>query len=524
MQEKNEIKAGNFDDKLMLKKKEKQYELFQKYFEHDNGITSNLINLKKEKQNFDQTFLANPNLDKIKNTPIFYLCEILKEMNLKELDSLEGFSTLLEKKNEINRLIDNFSNPEKNYEGIKSSIKDDLKKIYEKIESKIIADYIKEHYCKNGEKINSKVDINLEEEIKNAAKLEKEIHLRRFPNELLKEIIKKMSEFIGLIGEKDDEEKIILNEIKKEIDSIMKDSESGEISKKWNFDEPMLKKIDIGYFFNVIHNNIMQLNNYFELEEDKKDKKNSITLKQEDIDNILEQMMDKIHNLALYEKVKDVQKIRKLINKLLYINDNKEKPAEPISKEETEKLMGLLSNYENIDFCSQHIENLRGDKDKLNEYEFNIMGDIFKKIATFAWENRVPDFFQKIIMTSNNYYLEKENKKKFFLYQIIKEDKLFKEIALWEFYLHYKFSVAKKKENLDDDKIQNAVNLSDKNITLLAYTLYGVFQSAYIFGISEESFKKLINKEINKFPERYKEQIQKIVSETFEDWKRKQQI
>ena len=90
--------------------------------------------------------------------------------------------------------------------------------------------------------------------------------------------------------------------------------------------------------------------------------------------------------------------------------------------------------------------------------------------------------------------------------------------------MHYKFSVAKKKENLDDDKIQNAVNLSDKNITLLAYTLYGVFQSAYIFGISEESFKKLINKEINKFPERYKEQIQKIVSETFEDWKRKQQI
>ena len=50
----------------------------------------------------------------------------------------------------------------------------------------------------------------------------------------------------------------------------------------------MLKKIDIGYFFKVIHCNIIQLNNYFELEEDKKDKKNSITLKQEDIDNIVE--------------------------------------------------------------------------------------------------------------------------------------------------------------------------------------------------------------------------------------------
>ena len=520
MQEKNEIKEENFDAKLMLKKKEKQKELLQKYFEHDNDITLNLINLKKEKHNFGQTFLENPNLDKIKNTPIFYLSEILKEMNLKELENLESCPTLFEKKSEINKLIWKFLNPIKNFKDIKNNI---LNKIYERIEFKIIDDYIKEHYEEEGKKINRNNEIKLDEEIAKAEEMEKEIPLN-FPNELLKQIIKKQSEFLELIGEKDDEEKIILNEIKKEIDSIMKDSESGEISKKWNFDEPMLKKIDIGYFFKVIHCNIIQLNNYFELEEDKKDKKNSITLKQEDIDNILEQMMDKIHNLALYEKVKDVQKIRKLINKLLYINDNKEKPAEPISKEETEKLMGLLSNYENIDFCSQHIENLRGDKDKLNEYEFNIMGDIFKKIASFAWENRVPDFFQKIIMTSNDYYLEKENKKKFFLYQIIKEDKLFKEIALWEFYLHYKFSVAKKKENLDDDKIQNAVNLSDKNITLLAYTLYGVFQSAYIFGISEESFKKLINKEINKFPERYKEQIQKIVSETFEDWKRKQQI
>ena len=523
MQEKNEIKEENFDDKLMLKKKAKQKELLQKYFEHDNGITSNLTNLKKEKQNFDKTFLENPNLDKIKNTPIFYLSEILKEMNQKELESFDSLSTLLEKKEEINRLIELFLYPIKNLEHIQNNI-NNLNKIYEGIASNIIDDYIRVHYKEKGEKIVRNDKTSLEEKINEAKKMEKQIPLL-LPNEYLKQIIKKMSELPELIGEKGvNEDKKILNEIKEEINSIMKDSESGEISKKWNFDEPMLKKIDIGYFFKVIHCNIIQLNNYFELEEDKKDKKNSITLKQEDIDNILEQMMDKIHNLALYEKVKDVQKIRKLINKLLYINDNKEKPAEPISKEETEKLMGLLSNYENIDFCSQHLDNLRGDKDKLNEYEFNIMGDIFKKIASFAWENRVPDFFQKIIMTSNNYYLEKENKKKFFLYQIIKEDKLFKEIALWEFYLHYKFSVAKKKENLDDDKIQNEVNLSDKNITLLAYTLYGVFQSAYIFGISEESFKKLINKEINKFPERYKEQIQKIVSETFEDWKRKQQI
>ena len=111
MQEKNEIKEENFDAKLMLKKKEKQKELLQKYFEHDNDITLNLINLKKEKHNFDKTFLENPNLDKIKNTPIFYLCEIMKEINQKELESLDSFSTLFEQKNELNKLIELFLNP-----------------------------------------------------------------------------------------------------------------------------------------------------------------------------------------------------------------------------------------------------------------------------------------------------------------------------------------------------------------------------------------------------------------------------
>ena len=227
MQEKNEIKEENFDDKLMLKKKEKQKELLQKYFEYDNGIISNLTNLKKEKQNFDKTFLENPNLDKIKNTPIFYLSEILKEMNLKELENLESCPTLFEKKNEINKLIWKFLNPIKNFKDIKNNI---LNKIYERIESKIIDDYIKEHYEEEGKKINRNNEIKLDEEIAKAEEMEKEIPLN-FPNELLKQIIKKQSEFLELIGEKDDEEKKILNEIKEEINSITKDSESGEISK-----------------------------------------------------------------------------------------------------------------------------------------------------------------------------------------------------------------------------------------------------------------------------------------------------
>ena len=131
------------------------------------------------------------------------------------------------------------------------------------------------------------------------------------PNEYLKQIIKKMSELSELIGEKgDDEEKIILNEIKEEINSIMKDSESGEILKKWNFDDQQINinKIWKEYYFGVITSKKIHLNdNTDENEENKKrDTTNSVTLKEGDVDIILDQIMDKIHDLALYKKVEDV--------------------------------------------------------------------------------------------------------------------------------------------------------------------------------------------------------------------------
>ena len=382
MQEKNEIKEENFDDKLMLKKKEKQKELLQKYFEYDNGIISNLTNLKKEKQNFDKTFLENPNLDKIKNTPIFYLSEILKEMNLKELENLESCPTLFEKKSEINKLIWKFLNPIKNFKDIKNNI---LNKIYERIESKIIDDYIKEHYEEEGKKINRNNEIKLDEEIAKAEEMEKEIPLN-FPNELLKQIIKKQSEFLELIGEKDDEEKKISNEIKEEINSIMKDSESGEISKKWNFNDPKLKRLDMGYFFKVIGDKHILLDDTKKEEKDRKKKKEYlIILKEEDADNIIDQMMDKIHNLPLYERIKETPELRKLINKLLYINDNaKGIPAEPISKEETERLMDLLGKLENIHFFFQYLNKYRSKTKFPPENEFDIMVNIFKNIASFC--------------------------------------------------------------------------------------------------------------------------------------------
>ena len=105
----------------------------------------------------------------------------------------------------------------------------------------------------------------------------------------------------------------------------------------------MIKELDMNYYFKIITSRYILLDDSKKEEHDReKLKEITIFLKEEDADKIIDQMMIIIHDLPLYERIKDAPKIRKLINKLLYNNGNKEKPAEPISKEETEELMKLL--------------------------------------------------------------------------------------------------------------------------------------------------------------------------------------
>ena len=279
----------------------------------------------------------------------------------------------------------------------------------------------------------------------------------------------------------------------------------------------------MNYYFKIITSRYILLDDSKKEEHDReKLKEITIFLKEEDADKIIDQMMIIIHDLPLYERIKDAPKIRKLINKLLYNNGNKEKPAEPISKEETEELMKLLINLENISFCIYLLDKLRGKKAQLKEYEFNIMSDIFKKIATFFWDNRAPRLFSNLMMLSSSYYLKKENGKKIYIDDNIKDYELFKNIALWKYILNYQFSKVKNQKNLyDDDKIQKAVNLSNDAIISFTTEIGAVFRSSYIYGIPEESFKILINNVINKFPKNTKEQLRNIIFKEFEDWKKR---
>ena len=434
-------------------------------------------------------------------------------MNLKELENLESCPTLFEKKNEINKLIWKFLNPIKNFKDIKNNI---LNKIYERIESKIIDDYIKEHYEEEGKKINRNNEIKLDEEIAKAEEMEKEIPLN-FPNELLKQIIKKQSEFLVLIGEKDDEEKKILNEIKEEINSIMKDSESGEISKKWNFNDPKLKRLDMGYFFKVIGDKQFLLDDTKKEEKDRKKKQEYlIILKEEDADNIIDQMMDKIHNLPLYERIKETPELRKLINKLLYINDNaKGIPAEPISKEETERLMDLLGKLENIHFFFQYLNKYRSKTKFPPENEFDIMVNIFKNIASFCLKMGYREIFPIFLILSQTYCKTKGKDNYTSISDIMKEHDLFHDIECWEIYLYDKLFSEKENKN-NAGNVKNGENLSKDEVSMIANNIALVLSEAYSFRISKGSILDLINRAINKFPERYREEIRKAVIENLQ--------
>ena len=112
---------------------------------------------------------------------------------------------------------------------------------------------------------------------------------------------------------------------------------------------------------------------------------------------------------------------------------------------------------------------------------------------------------------SKTYYLGKKGEKnKIHIFNKIKEHDIFKDIACWEIYLYYSLFIDESNKKYID-KIEKGENLSDKEIASIANSISTVLIEAYTFGNSKESFKNLIKRTINRFPERYKEQIQKMI-------------
>ena len=110
MQDKNKIKVDEFlsppsNPLLKLNKKEFQYYILEQFLAYNNKNIDTLSTLLIEKKKFANEFLTGKDMDKIKTTPIFYLCEIQKEMNQTEIQKLMEY---LGNRNKIDNEIDKF--------------------------------------------------------------------------------------------------------------------------------------------------------------------------------------------------------------------------------------------------------------------------------------------------------------------------------------------------------------------------------------------------------------------------------
>ena len=110
MQDKNKIKVDKFlsppsNPLLKLNKKEFQYYILKQFLAYNNKNIETLSSLLIEKKKFANEFLTGKDMDKIKTTPIFYLCEILKAMNQTEIQKLMEY---LGNRNKIDNTIDKF--------------------------------------------------------------------------------------------------------------------------------------------------------------------------------------------------------------------------------------------------------------------------------------------------------------------------------------------------------------------------------------------------------------------------------
>ena len=438
--EKNEnifsIYSKDFSE--LLEEKDMQVGLLDSYYKVDKYNLDTIVDLREKMKKFNDNFLVDPNLSKIKNTPIFKLCEILKEINSSELKYFEILFNYFCEKSDIIYTLEKFllyyKYSDLYYSGI-GPLKKNLNVAYRNIELRTIDKYIKEKYKK---KIERNVTINSKDEIKKAKLIEKSIkekidsfnkqYVIDSPNKYLKKAIEGLKDFSGLIKEEDEKK---LKYLKKEINSIYEQSKKGEIYEIWNFDSP---RIQSEYKFHLLETNEIPLNDKVDI-----NKKDILILTNDDRCRILEKIQnlkigDKV--LDLYGKAGEILKANILINKIIDTNHSKK---ETIVKEEVEELMKLLVNYNNMRITLKVLNDRRSANLEIKKEIFDILKNIFVKVADYLFDNPNNILAGSLNILSETFYFKDERKAKehHYICDDIKEHKLFKIDAFWEKVMRY---------------------------------------------------------------------------------------
>ena len=540
MEDKNQIKEINqgkekkeeeIDQKLfsnyskefseLLEEKNLQFKLLKHLYELDNFKYQKLAAVEKKMEELEKDITLNiEEITKIKDTPIFRLYIILREINKIELNHFQRYHDyILSKGNyllSIASFIQDYMHLDNYYKGI-GPLKEELNESYRKIELKSIDKYLKGEYDL---KLTRRNKIISTDEIKFAGKTENKIYsLYLFnkqnkkesnPNVHLKETFKRLKTFSDSIKDVDENK---LNVLKKEINSLYELSEKGDIYEIWNFNAPMIQS---EYKFNLFHISSIPLNDKLELNEENK---YELSKKDNDKDNILKFIQDrKVEDIVLHLNTMagEMLKSKNLINEILDTNSTQYK----ISKSIVEELMKLLVNYNNIRATLQVINDFRGKNGfQIKKDVFDIVIKIFEKAADYLLKN--PDYHLADMLTTTSetyYYLTKigEKEEKHFINDELKEHKLFKIEAFWEKFMRYRLNNEEKKLKISSEKIKRG-ELNEDEIKLVYSNILGAIVHFPLkkdtFGVPKESIERIVKKIIEKYPKK----VQNLVLEFLSD-------
>ena len=533
MEDKNQIKEINqgkekkeeeIDQKLfsnyskgfsvLLEEKNLQFKLLKHFYELDNFKLEKLIEAKNKMEELERdTTLDMEEITKIKDTPIFRLYIILKEINKIELNHLQKYNDYLALKRtyliSIGCFIQDYMHLDNYYKGI-GPLKERLNERYRKIEIKSIDKYIEGEYKKRLTRRNKIISTD---EIKFAGKTENQIYLlnkqnkkESNPNAHLKETFKRLKTFSDSIKEVDENK---LNVLKKEINSLYELSEKGDIYEIWNFNAPMIQS---EYKFNLFHISSIPLNDKLELNEKNKFELTKVK------DNILKFIQDrKVEDIVLHLNTMagEMLKSKNLINEILDTNSTQYK----ISKSIVEELMKLLVNYNNIRATLQVINDFRGKNGfQIKKDVFDIVIKIFEKAADYLLKN--PDYHLADMLTTTSetyYYLTKigEKEEKHFINDELKEHKLFKIEAFWEKFMRYRLNNEEKKLKISSEKIKRG-ELNEDEIKLVYSNILGAIVHFPLkkdtFGVPKESIERIVKKIIEKYPKKVQNLVLEFLS------------
>lgn len=500
-----------------------QIGLLKTYQKHDNDNKNILEGSIKKMKNFEDNFLKG--YEEINDTPIYKLCNIMKKINSIEKKRLIKISDNFNKKNEVTSAFgtflgacDTFSDKYKQLSGKL----DDLALNYYLIESRMTYKYMKDCHSDEAKKIaeveqTAQKNIKDSEQKENDLKKEKEAirSLRESPNYYLKLAIIIFKNFLY-------KEPNISNNSKEKIKIVLNESEKGEFYRIWDFNAE--NYVRPGYQFKLIDDPRIP----YKLDKKKDDIQGYYNLNAHDIDvilyliyrRIIEVLKDKkrCENSTLLRLTQGLLQTRIITKMILDYNEGKPKK---FTKKRVGILYSLLDKYQYIKAFMKLLEKYRDNNSYyLKDEIFSIFSKNFNRICDFCLIYY--DFFivDSLLELSKKLYKVKDDEKRCYICDEIKDHRLFKTETFWENTLTYMINRIKEtKLSMDLNLKIKANTLTDSESNEVAHTIFVIFnmfdEKKAAIGIPYKSVQKIINKVFEKYPQNVKELIQSFAIRTF---------